>query len=118
MSCSRTLCCSTWDSPELAVGEMSRVLKPGGIVAVADADYGGSIIAPETATLTAAVEMMERVRSHSGGDTHVGRKLGTLLAAAGFADVVSGATVAVDGKLEATTRTANSGRAIRRAGFR
>ncbi len=93
------------DEPVPALVEAARVLKPGGIVALADADYGGSIIWPTSPVLDGALRLMERVRAHSGGDVFVGRKLGSLLAQAGFIAISGSASAGSDGTSEAAAAT-------------
>jgi SAM-dependent methyltransferase len=91
------------DDPAAVLGEAWRVLKPGGVIGVADADFGGSIIAPASGPLEQAIGLMARLR-RGRGDPFVGRKLGSLLAAAHFADVHTSAAADCDGTAEATGR--------------
>jgi ubiquinone/menaquinone biosynthesis C-methylase UbiE len=93
------------EAPAEAARELGRVVRPGGMVALADADYGGSIIAPATPALDASIALMERVRRHSGGDPRIGRRLGTLLAEAGCTEVRCSATAGTEGDAAATQRT-------------
>jgi SAM-dependent methyltransferase len=83
--------------PAPALRELHRVLQRGGVIGVADADFGGSILWPDTPQTRLALEIMERVRRFSGGDVFVGRKLRALLGEAGFVDVEGGASAATDG---------------------
>lgn len=77
---------------EDALGRLRRLLKPGGVIGVADADYGGSIIWPASPGLRRAEKLAFRIRQYPGGDVFVGRKLAAHLAAAGYERVVAGAT--------------------------
>ena len=84
-----------------ALRRLRRVLKPGGVIGVADADYGGSIMWPSSPSLRRAARLAQRIRQYSVGDVFIGRKLGTCLAAAGFEDVVAGATAGAVGSVQA-----------------
>jgi SAM-dependent methyltransferase len=77
--------------PARALAEIHRVLKPGGLAGVCSPDWGGFVLAPPSPALTAAVAAYMALQTGNGGDVLVGRKLGALLAAAGFADVVMSA---------------------------
>jgi SAM-dependent methyltransferase len=71
--------------PLRALRALRRVLRPGGVIAVADADHDGSIIAPADPQLDASVELLQRIRQAAGsGDPRVGKRLRSLLHDAGF----------------------------------
>lgn len=76
---------------EDALRRLRRVLRPGGVIGVADADYGGSIIWPSSLALRRAARLSLRIRRYSGGDLHVGRKLAAHLSAAGFENIIASA---------------------------
>ncbi len=73
--------------PVEALRELRRVLVPGGIAGFSVPDWGGFVYAPPDAGAERAGELYQAVQRANGGDGHVGRKLGELLAAAGFSDI-------------------------------
>ena len=76
------------ESPADVLRQVRRVVRPGGLVAVGDADLDGFLIHPLTDGLTEALELDRRTRRNPD----VGRRLPTLLVEAGFADVEFSAT--------------------------
>lgn len=84
--------------PLAALREVHRVLRPGGIVGVADADFDGVIMAPSTPDLTLAAEMLGRTRQNA----YIGKHLRTLLHEAGFAKTQGLAQAHAIGTAEAT----------------
>jgi ubiquinone/menaquinone biosynthesis C-methylase UbiE len=92
--------------PLAAVREMRRVLKPGGIAAVADADHDGCVIFPDDPLLLRTFDILRELRIRSGGgDTRVGKRLRALLHEAGFTRTQGFAVANCEATSEATART-------------
>jgi SAM-dependent methyltransferase len=70
--------------PARAMGEFRRVLRPGGVMGVATPDWGGFLVAPPSAALTAAIEAFQALQRANGGDVAVGHKLSQFAVDAGF----------------------------------
>ncbi len=71
------------DDPQKVVCEMTRVVKPGGIVlASLEPDYGGKLHYPENPRID-SVFAGEAIKKR-GGDPHIGRKLRLLFVRAGL----------------------------------
>ncbi len=90
--------------PERAVGEMFRVLKPGGWALAYDNDWGGYAISSSDRALTARVESAWR-----GGlaSPWIGRDLLRLFREAGFVDVEVHPSVSVVHRLDTADRLYN-----------
>jgi ubiquinone/menaquinone biosynthesis C-methylase UbiE len=86
--------------PRRAVAEAARVLKPGGVIGVRDADHDGSLIYPQDPDILRALEVMTLLRESSGTSPRVGKQLRELLAEVGFAPVIATVTAACDGTEE------------------
>lgn len=62
-------------NPDMVVGEMVRVLKPGGIIALKEFDHGADIIWPQTAAISRSINFYHRLRADNGHEPYAGRKL-------------------------------------------
>ena len=73
--------------PVRALRELRRVTRPGGLVAVRDADYGGMAWYPELPVLDEWMDLYRRVADGNGGQPNGGRRLLSWARAAGFTDI-------------------------------
>ena len=73
--------------PVAALGEMRRVLRPGGLLAVRDGDYGGFFWSPADPLLDRWLELYHQVTARNDADADAGRHLAAWVRAAGFEDL-------------------------------
>jgi SAM-dependent methyltransferase len=73
--------------PERIVAEMVALVKPGGIVAFQEADWGLRISEPPLPALDRLLNVFEIYASSNGMDLFVGRKVSRWLKAAGLQDI-------------------------------
>jgi ubiquinone/menaquinone biosynthesis C-methylase UbiE len=75
-------------APDLAAAEMFHILDPGGRAVVIDVDDAcGGFVAPRFPALDAVGPKVAELQGARAGDRYVGRKLWSLLAAAGFREL-------------------------------
>ena len=74
--------------PVAALTEMHRVLKPAGLLAARDADFGGFFWAPDDPVLDRWLDLYHRVTQRNGADADGGRNLKKWVHEAGFDQLV------------------------------
>ena len=73
--------------PVAALAEMRRVLRPGGLLAVRDSDYGAFAWSPACPGLDRWLELYQQVTAVNGAEANAGRRLPAWVRAAGFDDL-------------------------------
>jgi SAM-dependent methyltransferase len=85
--------------PSSIVREARRVARPGAVIALADADWDGVLLAPADPLLERSTAIQLALRD--GGSPRVGKQLRGLLADAGFVRATAGVDSAVQGDADA-----------------
>ncbi|GIH79559.1 class I SAM-dependent methyltransferase [Planobispora longispora] len=75
--------------PVLALREMRRVCRPGGIIAVRDSDYAAFTWFPARPELDEWMALYQKVARANGGEPDAGRRLLSWARAAGFTDITA-----------------------------
>lgn len=84
-------------SPEQALLELKRVLKPGGTLMAIEGDHGSTFFYPDSPDARAAIDCQVELQRQNGGNSNIGRELYPLFAAIGLTGVsVSPRMVYVD----------------------
>jgi len=73
--------------PVAVLREAYRVLKPGCIVAVRDADYGTMVHDPHDPLIDRWLELYHQIARHNGGEPDAGRRLRGWVAEVGYTDI-------------------------------
>lgn len=76
------------DKP-MALQEIKRVLKPGGVVGLRAPDFGAGFFYPPDPLVERYFELGQRVRDELGVDSRTGRRLRSLLHTAGFRNILT-----------------------------
>lgn len=79
--------------PVTALREFKRVLRPGGIVAARDVDYGATVWYPQLPGLAEWLRVYVDAARTTGGEPHAGRRLKAWALQAGFDEVSGSASV-------------------------
>lgn len=75
--------------PVLALREMARVTRPGGLVAVRDSDYHGFVWAPASSAIERWLELYDAAARANGGEPDAGRMLLGWAREAGLTDLTA-----------------------------
>ena len=79
--------------PVAALREMRRVCRPGGLVAVRDADYATMAWFPESLALDRWLALYEAIARRNGGEPDAGRRQKAWALEAGFTEVTASGSV-------------------------
>lgn len=90
--------------PVAVLREIRRVLRPGAVIGVADADLSVDLLHPATPRMVRSMQLFADLRRFDGGTPDAGRRLRELLSDAGFSRCTASATPIADGSEEGVAR--------------
>ena len=73
--------------PLVALGNLKKVLRPGGTITVIEGDHGTAVFYPDTPGAHHVIDCLVALQKQAGGNALIGRELEHLLADAGFVDI-------------------------------
>ncbi len=74
--------------PLLALGNLKRVLRPGGTLTAIEGDHGTAVFYPDTPAAHHVIDCLVTLQRQARGNALIGRELEHLLLDAGFVDVL------------------------------
>jgi hypothetical protein len=81
------VCCWSTSAPEQVVGEIARLVRPGGRVALIETDVALQVSRPRHRGLQLLTELLATVYREGRADPYFGRRLPHVLAGAGLVDI-------------------------------
>lgn len=73
--------------PRLALNELKRVLKKGGVLMAIEGDHGSTFFYPDSAYAQGAIDCQVILQGQNGGNSNVGRELYPLFKEAGLSEI-------------------------------
>lgn len=74
--------------PLIALGNIMKVLRPGGTLTTIEGDHGTAVFYPDTPAARHVIDCLVTLQRQAGGNALIGRELEHLLSDAGYVDLV------------------------------